>query len=201
MTLESQYKQWLDENSHQQISFEEWLEKWDVFNSPSGSIVIDNLNKESLEKISADIKKLEDEFLNDPNIPEETKKGWIEGNKKIEEKFKAEEEEYQIWLEANKHKKIIGYNPENFRPIFEDEQYNPKDIKYGLIAIDPTEEGENKTILHFCGYWDEPKKEDAESLLEELKTDEEFGLTDIAHRLIIIPCPDELVKEFIKEIQ
>lgn len=28
-------------------------------------------------------------------------------------------------------------------------EYNPKDIKYGLIAIDPTEEGEMKTILHF----------------------------------------------------
>lgn len=81
-----------------------------------------------------------------------------------------------------------------------DNKYNPKHIKYGLVAIDPNEEGDNKTILHFCGYWNEPKKEDAESLLEELKTDEEFGLTDIAHRLVIITCPDELVQEFIKDI-
>ena len=76
-----------------------------------------------------------------------------------------------------------------------------KDIKYGLIAIDPEQEGEMKDILHFCGYWNEPKKEDAESLLEELKTDEEFGLTDIAHRLVIIRCPEELIKEFIKEVE
>ena len=85
---------------------------------------MDNLDKQKqkVDELLSDIKKIEDEFLNDPNIPEETKKGWIEDKKKIEEKFKAEEEEYQKWLEANKHKKIIGYNPKNFNPIFEDEQ-------------------------------------------------------------------------------
>ncbi len=80
-------------------------------------------------------------------------------------------------------------------------EYNPKDIKYGLIAIDPTEEGEMKTILHFWGYWDEPSEKDAESLLDELRTDEEFGLTEIADRLVIIPCPNDLVKEYISEIE
>jgi hypothetical protein len=77
--------------------------------------------------------------------------------------------------------------------------YNIKDIKYGLIAIDPTEEGDQKTILHFCGYWNKPNKKDAESLLEELKTDEEFGLSDIADRLVIVRCPDDLVEFYINQ--
>lgn len=82
-----------------------------------------------------------------------------------------------------------------------DKELNPKDIKYGLIAIDPNEESEAKSILHFCGYWDEPNQEDMKWLLEELKTDEEFGLTDIADRLMIIKCPEDLLHEFIKDIE
>lgn len=80
------------------------------------------------------------------------------------------------------------------------ESQDPKDIKYGLIVIDPNEEGEMKTILHFCGYWSKPGKADAESLLNELKTDEEFGLTEIADRLEIIPCPDYILKDYIQNI-
>jgi len=76
-----------------------------------------------------------------------------------------------------------------------------KDMKYGLIAIDPTQKGEMMDILHFVGYWNKPTKKDADLLREELMTDEEFGLTDIAHRLDILPAPDYIVKEFIKEIE
>lgn len=78
---------------------------------------------------------------------------------------------------------------------------NIKDIKYGLIAVDPTQEGDMKDILHFCGYWNKPSKEDAESLLEELKTDEEFGLTEIADRLVIIPAPEDIVEHFINNTE
>jgi hypothetical protein len=39
------------------------------------------------------------------------------------------------------------------------------------------------------------------SLLDELKTDEEFGLTDIAHRILILPCPDYMIQEFINEVE
>jgi hypothetical protein len=79
--------------------------------------------------------------------------------------------------------------------------YNIKDIKYGLIAVDPTQEGDMKDILHFCGYWDKPSKEDAESLLEELKTDEGFGLTDIADRLVIIPAPEDIIEHYLSNIE
>lgn len=80
------------------------------------------------------------------------------------------------------------------------EQLNPKDIKYGLIVIDPTQEGEMMDIIHFVGYWDEPTKKDAEYLREELMTDESFGLSEIAHRLDILPAPDYIVQEYVKEI-
>ena len=76
----------------------------------------------------------------------------------------------------------------------------PRDIKYALIAIDPMQEGEMKDILHFCGYWEEPGKLEAESLLDELKTDESFGLTDIADRLVIIPAPQDILDYYINEI-
>ena len=79
-------------------------------------------------------------------------------------------------------------------------ELNPKDIKYGLIVIDPTQEGEMMDILHFVGYWNKPTKKDADSLREELMTDEEFGLTEIAHRLDILPAPDYIVEEFMKDL-
>lgn len=78
---------------------------------------------------------------------------------------------------------------------------NPKDIKFGLIAVDPTQEGDMKDVLHFCGYWNQPTLVDVESLKEELKKDPDFGLTDIADRLDIIPAPDWLVKEFVQQIE
>jgi hypothetical protein len=83
-----------------------------------------NLDKQTRkrEEMLLEIEKIENEFLNDPNIPEDVKKDWVESKNKIKEKFKLEEEQYQKFLEENKHKKIIGYNPENFTPIFEDEQ-------------------------------------------------------------------------------
>lgn len=75
-----------------------------------------------------------------------------------------------------------------------------KDIKYGLMVIDPTQEGEMMDILHFVGYWTEPTKTDADFLREELMTDEEFGLTEIAHHLDILPAPEYIVQEYIKDI-
>jgi hypothetical protein len=77
---------------------------------------------------------------------------------------------------------------------------NPKDIKYGLMVVDPNQEGEMLNIIHFVGYWSKPKKADVDSLRTELMTDEEFGLTEIAHRLDILPAPDYIVQEYIKEI-
>ena len=81
-----------------------------------------------------------------------------------------------------------------------EENQSVKDIKYGLMVIDPTQEGEMMDILHFVGYWNEPTKADADSLREELISDVEFGLTEIAHRLAIFPAPDYIVKHYIENI-
>lgn len=79
-------------------------------------------------------------------------------------------------------------------------EVNVKDIKYGLMVIDPTQESEMMNIIHFVGYWKEPTKLDAIALREELMTDEEFGLTEIAHRLDILPAPDYIVEGFINSL-
>jgi hypothetical protein len=81
------------------------------------------------------------------------------------------------------------------------ENQSIKDIKYGLMVIDPTQEGEMMDILHFVGYWAKPTKVDADLLREELMTDEEFGLTEIAHRLDILPAPNYIVKKFIGNLE
>lgn len=81
------------------------------------------------------------------------------------------------------------------------EELNIKDIKYGLIVVDPTQADDMMDILHFVGYWSKPTKTDADSLREELMTDEEFGLTEIAHRLDILPAPDYIVNEFMSKTE
>jgi hypothetical protein len=54
-------------------------------------------------------------------------------------------------------------------------------------------------ILHFCGYENKPTIKEVEHLMEELKNDEEFGLTDIAEHLEILPAPDYIVKKYIED--
>lgn len=70
------------------------------------------------------------------------------------------------------------------------------EINYGLIAVlpDPTAKEEELEILHFCGYESEPNQKDIEYLHEELKTDEEFGLVEVADKLVIIPAPKDIVE-------
>jgi len=82
----------------------------------------------------------------------------------------------------------------------EQQELPAKAIKYGLIVIDPLQEGDMLDILHFVGYWNKPTKTDAEGLREELIDDEHFGLTEIAHRLDILPAPDYIVKHYIENI-
>ena len=77
----------------------------------------------------------------------------------------------------------------------------PKGVfTHGLIVIDPEEEreseGDGYTVLHFYGTWHEPTENDVDSLRYELMTDEEFELTDIADRVDIIPCPEEVLVQY-----
>lgn len=80
------------------------------------------------------------------------------------------------------------------------EEPDVKDVKYGIIVVDPKQEGDMLDILHFVGYWDEPTIDDANALREELRTDEEFGLTDIIDTLQILPAPADIVKHYVETI-
>lgn len=77
---------------------------------------------------------------------------------------------------------------------------NIKEIKYGLIVVDPTQEGDMLDIIHFVGYSSKPTSIDVQKLREELINNKEFGLTEIAHRLNITPASECIVNEFLKNI-
>lgn len=75
-------------------------------------------------------------------------------------------------------------------------------IKHGLMVIDPeSNERNGEEIVHFCGYEEKPSKKEVNSLREELKTDKEFGLTEIYERLIILPAPPDIVEKYRKMVE
>jgi hypothetical protein len=45
---------------------------------------------------------------------------------------------------------------QHLKEIINSNQQDPKDIKYGLMVVDPNQEGEMLDILHFVGYWEKP---------------------------------------------
>lgn len=69
-------------------------------------------------------------------------------------------------------------------------------FNYGLMVLDPNEPGDEKTILHFCGYAEKPGEREIESLRQELKEDPEFGLQEIWDKVEILEAPEEIVKEY-----
>jgi hypothetical protein len=72
-----------------------------------------------------------------------------------------------------------------------------KDFTHGLVVVDPLEEGDYKTVLHFVGYWEEPGITHANNLREELRDDPEFGLQEIWERLEILPADNDIVKDYL----
>tara|TARA_R110000868_G_scaffold317483_1_gene578317 strand:+ start:1719 stop:1973 length:255 start_codon:yes stop_codon:yes gene_type:complete len=70
---------------------------------------------EKMKQISEEFRKTEEIFLNNPDIPQELKDGLLNIRENFDEK-KLEQDKY---LEENKHRKIKGYNPETFEPIYE----------------------------------------------------------------------------------
>ena len=79
-------------------------------------------------------------------------------------------------------------------------EHNPRDIKYGLIVVDPSQEGDMLDVLHFCGYWNEPTQVDVDNLRKELTEDKSFGLTQLIDQLEILPAPQYIIDQFVKEI-
>ncbi len=66
-------------------------------------------------------------------------------------------------------------------------------FNHALICFHPENPDE---ILHICGYEEEPDELQINYLREELRVDEEFGLTEIADSLIIEVAEPEEVQKF-----
>lgn len=61
-------------------------------------------------------------------------------------------------------------------------------INYGIIATVPRPgDTENVSVVHFVGYDVEPDVDDFKMVYRELKTDKEFGLTEIDFDLAYAP--------------
>lgn len=54
----------------------------------------------------------------------------------------------------------------------------PIKTNFALAAIVPTADPKKGSIIHVCFYENEPQQNDVNSLVEELRTDEEFHMTD-----------------------
>jgi len=80
----------------------------------------------------------------------------------------------------------------------ETNEKNLGQIQYGLVVTDPT--ANDNEILHFCGYWERPTQKDVDSLREELKSDPEFGLQDIADKVDIVLASKDILEMYKKII-
>jgi hypothetical protein len=77
-----------------------------------------------------------------------------------------------------------------------------KKFNYGLMVINPAhKDDEFIHVLHFVGYWNAPTVNDRNHLYDELKTDTEFGLTELIDELEILPAPKDVVEEYWKEVE
>ena len=70
---------------------------------------------EKIKKISEEFRKTDELFLNNPDVPQELKDELLN----IRENFDKEKLEQDKYLEENKQRKIKGYDPETFEPIYE----------------------------------------------------------------------------------
>lgn len=67
---------------------------------------------------------------------------------------------------------------------------------HGIMVTNPDEPFDDGSIpvVHFVGYWSEPSSEDVLGLIDELHTDKEFGLTEIADTLDYLPATQEVIE-------
>jgi hypothetical protein len=75
---------------------------------------------------------------------------------------------------------------------------NFEKFTHGIMVIDPENLNEDGSIpvRHFVGYWQEPRKDDVLGLYDELKDDEQFGLTEIIDDLELVPATQEVIDYF-----
>lgn len=69
------------------------------------------------------------------------------------------------------------------------------EIKFGIMAIRPSENEEGMVdILRFCGYEEPLRQIDYDFLKEELANDEELGMVAIVSEIKLVEAPEEIVK-------
>ena len=72
-----------------------------------------------------------------------------------------------------------------------------KKFTHGIIAVDPQNEVDDEVaVVHFIGLWEEPTKEAFEQYKKEMLTSPEYGLVDIADRIVVLPAPPEIVEKY-----
>lgn len=66
------------------------------------------------------------------------------------------------------------------------------------MVINPNEPLENGDyeVLHFVGYWEKPGPNDFKHITEEIQSDPEFGLTEIAKDLVCVPATEDCVEHY-----
>lgn len=72
------------------------------------------------------------------------------------------------------------------------ENFDPASFTHGIVAVN-----KHKQILHFVGYWQMPDSIAFAELLEELQTDETFGLTNEDFTLQL--ASPKIIKQMKKE--
>ena len=69
-------------------------------------------------KLAQKHEQIREEMLDDGSLPQEMKEELV----KLKQEFEEQRLKDEKYIEDNKHRKIVGYNPENFMPIYEDEK-------------------------------------------------------------------------------
>ena len=82
-----------------------------------------------------------------------------------------------------------------------EEELNSYKYALGVVDFSTMDENKDVDILHAALYQEQPSEMDKASLLQEMKDDKHFGLSDIAHKLSVVELPDYYVTSMINDIK
>jgi len=69
-----------------------------------------------------------------------------------------------------------------------------ENFTHGIMVVNPSlANDEGIPVVHFVGYWEAPTAEDLVSLIDEVRTDETFGLVEMADQLEFYPATKEII--------
>lgn len=74
---------------------------------------------------------------------------------------------------------------------------------HGIVVVIPSQADENGVpIVHFVGYWDKPTIVDVEGVMDEMETDENFGLIEEAKAGLLeyYPANPEIIEYYNNQI-